>query len=59
MKWDEVVNVALSQGVQSPDKELLSIVCFDEDLIMDTNVGEVQVMASEIIDKKQWIDLFF
>ena len=38
--WNETLDIKLSAG--NNDSEILKITCFDEDLIMDSNVGEAE-----------------
>lgn len=54
--WNETLDIKLPAG--NNDSEILKISCFDEDLIMDSNVGEAEFSVRDLLGDTKWISVF-
>lgn len=53
-KWNEMLVIRMKSA-----KSKVRIICFDEDLTMDSCVGEVRRTAEELCGGKRWERLYF
>ena len=54
--WNETLTIKF-ETEQVAKQTSLKIVCFDEDLIMDSHVGQAVFMVSDLLGDKKWIEL--
>lgn len=54
--WNETLTIKF-ETEQVAKESSLKIVCFDEDLIMDSHVGQAVFLVSDLLGDKKWIEL--
>jgi Ca2+-dependent lipid-binding protein len=53
-KWNEMITIRMRTA-----RSKIRLICFDEDLIMDSCVGETTRLVEEICGPKHWERLYY